>query len=155
MKAKIVLFFLFYIVWVLAALYFSFGLFSSGQSDGNISPLSIGVYIVAIMVPIFLFNRWLTGEPGWVKTVSADGKQAKATVLSIGGGGFRVNRRILWTIKLRVEPLGEQPFEAKLEKLSWMPSMIEGQQVQVKYDPDHHNHVVVLGDGAVRQQANF
>lgn len=155
MKVKILLFILFYFVWVLVALAISFGLFTVGQPAGVIPLPAIIVYIVAIMVPIWFFTRWLNAPPGWTKKVMEEGKTARATVTSVGGGGFRVNGRIVWTIKMRVERLGEEPFEAKLEKMSWLPTMSEGEQVQVKYDPDHRSHVVILNDaGAAGQMSS-
>jgi hypothetical protein len=144
MIAKILLFVVFYIFWVMGALAVIFGLFTNPEHPGDIPFIAIILYLVVIMIPVVLFNRWSI-KPRWVDKVQANGKQATATILSVTDTALRINYRRIVKIKLRVEPRDEEPFEVTLEN-TWFARPIEGGAVQVKYDPNHKQHVVIVSD---------
>jgi hypothetical protein len=152
LKVKILLFVVFYIFWVIAALFVVFGLMLAGQEPGVIPLPAIIVYGVVIMIPVLLFNRSM-GEPGWVKTVRADGKAASATVLSVSYSGVRLNRRYIYKVKLRVEPRDDEAFEVSMDD-TWFGHPSEGSKIQVKYDPKHKQHVVILSSSPANWGVN-
>ncbi|MEO8607839.1 MAG: DUF3592 domain-containing protein [Chloroflexota bacterium] len=152
MITKILLFLAFYIVWVIGSLAVIFGAFTSDQQPGVVPFPAIALYLIAILIPVWLFNRWVMREPGWSKTVLADGKQATATIVSVKDAGFSLNKARFYKIKLRIEPRDEEPFEVTQEKsLAYYSLPSIGTTIQVKYDPDHRQHVVILGTANVYQ----
>ncbi len=147
MLMKILLFVVLYVVWVLVTMAVVFGALTVGLAPGVVPFPAIAVWLVVIMIPAWWFNRYLTHAPGWTNGVLATGTQATATVLSVKNSGvsFNYGRRVVVKIQLRVEPDGEAPFEASLEKItSWLSGPSEGDTIQVKYDPRNKKHVVIL-----------
>ncbi len=144
---KTLLFFVFYVFWVMGSLAVIFGAFTSRQDPGNISFLAIILYLVVILIPIWLFNRWVNGQPGWVKTVLAEGKQAPATIQNITDSWVSVNRARLIKLSLHVEPPDEAPFDTSINKLaSWLSVPDVGSPIQVKYDPANKKHIVIVSN---------
>jgi len=157
MVMKILLFVVLYIFWVMASLFIVFGLFGSivfGDQPAGVVPLvAIVVYLVMIMIPVLLFNKWGM-KPLWVNKVLAEGVQAPATILSVTNTSLRINYRRIARVKLRVEPFGEEPFEAELED-TWFARPPSSGNVQVKYDPNHKKHVVILDSSVVNSGASL
>lgn len=149
MIIKVIVFVVLYCVWVMVALA---GVSSVlVNSEGYLNPLGLVLYIALIMVPIWLFNKWFNGVPSWVAKVRAEGKQAPATILSVKETGMIINRTIdVVKVQLLVEPSGEPPFEVKQERrislFSGFGGLREGAHVQVKYDPNNKQHVVIMDD---------
>jgi hypothetical protein len=91
-------------------------------------------------------------QPGWIKQVQKSGRQASAIALAGGQdylkgiGGYE--GADLWLdLPVRVEPEGEQPFEAKMKcRLSQSLVVEAGMKVPVRYDPSRRTRVVLLGD---------
>lgn len=152
MILKILLFMVFYIFWVLAALFVVFGLMLAGQEPGVIPLPAIIVYIVVIMIPVLLFNRSM-GKPGWVKTVQVEGTLASAKVISVNYTGVRLNHRSIYRVKLRVEPRDAEAFEVSMED-TWFGRPSAGSTIQVKYDPNHKQRVVMLDFSLVNSSVN-
>src|ERR1051326_8850098 len=110
MIIKLLVFIALYCVWVIAALAGVFSVFTVGLPPGVFPWPAILVYLVLIMVPIWLFVRWFNAEPGWVKAVQAEGKEATATLLSVKDTGIVIKRSVaVVKLQLRVEPADEPP----------------------------------------------
>lgn len=148
MIKKILIFIPLYCVWVAAASYSIFGLCSACLDPGPLQLLSIALYLVIIMIPAWLFIKWVNAVPRWVKKVQADGKQATATILSVKDTGMVINNTVaLVKLQLRVEPPDEAPFEISQEKqismITGLGGYSAGAQVMVKYDPDNKQHIII------------
>jgi hypothetical protein len=151
MRIKLLIFIPLYCVWVMAALAIVFGVFTAGLPPGELPFPAVIVYLVVILIPVWLFTKWLNADPAWVKKVEADGKPAKATILSVKNTGMVINNTVaVVKLQLRVEPPGEAPFEVSQDKqismVMGLGGYSAGARVNVKYDPDHKNHVVILSD---------
>src|SRR5450432_1966629 len=117
MRMKIFIFIPLYCVWVLAALFIVFGVFTAGLPAGEVPFPAIVVYLAVIMFPVWLFRKWMNATPRWVQKVQADGKQATATILSVNNTGIVINNTVaIVKLQLRVEPLNDAPFEVSQEK---------------------------------------
>ncbi len=103
MIVKVLVFVVFYIVWVMGSLSVIFGIFTDPKHPGDIPFIAIVLYLVAIMIPVVLFNRWGI-KPRWVEKVRSNGKLAPATIVSVTDTAMRINYRQISKIKLRVEP---------------------------------------------------
>ncbi len=144
---KFLIFFPLYFVWVMVALAIAFG---SSNSD-SLQFLSVILYLVLIMIPVWLFTKWLNYVPRWVKAVEDNGKEAIATVVSVKDTGMIINRTIVVIkVRLRVEPIDDAPFEITQEKqvslLTGLGGYASGTRVKVKYDPANKKHVVIVGE---------
>ena len=150
---KIFLFIAFYCVWVMASLAIVFGVFTAGLPAGELPLPAIIVYLVVILIPIWVFAKWINAEPRWMKKVLAEGKQAPATILSVKNTGVVINNtEAIVKLQLRVEPSGEAPFEVSQDKEISMITGIgryeAGAHLQVKYDPDNKKHLAILSGSA-------
>ena len=142
---KVLLFIAFYIFWVMASLAVIFGVFTDPETK-NISPLAIMLYLVVILIPVAIFSKLLTGTPRWTKKVLAEGKTATATVISSKYAGYSINRKYYNTLKLHVEPPDDTPFDFTVDKPDYeYGSVSTNSRLDVKYDPQHKRHVVILG----------
>ena len=151
MIKKVILFILLYCVWVLAASYIAFGVCTACTSPGMLEWLAIAGYLVVILIPVWLFMKYMNASPGWVKQVEANGKQASATILSVQNTGLVINNTVaVVKLHLRVEPPNEAPFEVSQEKeismITGPGRYTPGAQFKVKYDPGNQKHVVLLSD---------
>ena len=142
---KVLLFIAFYIFWVMASLAVIFGVFTDPETK-NISPLAIMLYLVVILIPVAIFSKLLTGTPRWTKKVLAEGKTATATVISSKYAGYSINRKYYNTLKLHIEPPDDTPFDFTVDKPDYeYGSVSTNSRLDVKYDPQHKRHVVILG----------
>jgi hypothetical protein len=153
MMKKVYIFILLYCAWVVAASYIAFGVCTACTSPGPLEWLAIVGYLVAIMIPVWVFIKWLNAGPRWMKQVEADGIQATATILSVKNTGVVINNTVaLVKLQLRVEPSNEAPFEISQEKqismITGLGRYSAGAHVKVKYDPDNKNHVIIVSDEA-------
>jgi hypothetical protein len=92
-------------------------------------------------------------HPRLEKELRKKGQRALATVIeahqthyneTIGNAAIVSNTRILWKLVLRVEPDGEEPFEAKLDALfGQLSDPTVGGQYPVLYDPKDHGKVLI------------
>jgi hypothetical protein len=149
MLKKIIIFITFFCVWVLAVVFLIFGVFTAGLPVGQIPFPAIAVYIVATLVPVWLFWEWMNAKPGWMKKVRAEGKLATATILHVKNTGVVINTAgEVVKLHLRVEPSDEAPFEVGQDRLIPTPSelggLYAGARVRVKYDPNNKKRVVIL-----------
>jgi hypothetical protein len=92
--------------------------------------------------------------PRWIKDVQANGKAAKALVVSNpkdhlkGVQGYE-GSDVWLDVTARIEPAGEPPFEAGMKcQLSQIVfGMLEaGMTVNAKYDPAHKERVLLVDD---------
>ncbi len=151
MIKKVLIFMSLYCAWVLAASYIAFGVCTACTSPGTLEWLAIAGYLVVIMIPVWLFMRYLNASPGWVKQVEANGQQANATILSVQNTGMVINNTVaVVKLHLRVEPPNEAPFEVSQEKeismITGPGRYTPGAHFKVKYDPGNQKHVVFLSD---------
>lgn len=150
---KLLLFIPLYCVWVVVALQIPFGWCTACLAPGPLQILAILGYLVAIMIPMWLFFKWLNSVPRWIKTVAATGQPATATLLSVTETGLVINNtRVVVKLHLRVEPPNAPPFEVSQEKevslLTGLGDYAAGARLHVKYDPAHPHHLVILGVAA-------
>ena len=149
---KVLLFIPLYCVWVMGTLAASLSIFTT--PSGDTSPFGILLYIVLLFPPIWVFMKVLNAKPRWTAKVLADGKQANATILSVTDTGTRINNAAIISLKLRVNPTDDAPFEVSQSKevsvLSGFGGYSDGSTVQVKYDPVHKHHLILL-DGSTRR----
>jgi hypothetical protein len=152
MARKVVLFVLFYFIWIfaiiggLAPLLDSAKLSPSGGSS-QASLVGFGIMITA-SAPIFIFLLFFFRTPKWEKEVQETGKIAPAQVIDLRstgvGTGSRYNPTMYYRLELQVQPPGEEPFKAVLEKpLDAFGAARPGAIIQVKYDPNNKHHVVI------------
>ncbi len=151
MIKRVLIFVVLYCGWVVAASYMAFGMCTACTKPGALEWLAIAGYLVVIMIPIWLFMRWMNTSPGWVKEVEANGKPAMATILSVKNTGMVINNTVaVVNLRLRIEPPDEAAFEVSQQKeismITGQGSYTPGAHFMVKYDPDHRNHVVILRD---------
>ena len=149
MIKKVFIFLPLYCVWVAVASYSVFGLCTACLDPGPLQLLSIVGYLILIMIPFWPFVVWVNASPRWVEQVKADGKQASATILSVKDTGMVINNTVaVVKLQLRVEPPNEAPFEVSQEKeismITGLGGYSAGAHLEVKYDPDNKNHVVIL-----------
>jgi hypothetical protein len=160
MLMKVLIFIPLYCVWVGAASYLAFGVFMADQPEGA-SPLpAVIAYLVAILIPVWLFIKWMYATPGWMGKVQAEGKQATATILNVKNTGMVINNTVaVVKLQLRVEPPDEAPFEVSLERqislLSGLGGLHAGARLQVKYDPNNKKHVVILSHSDAAEAQDY
>src|SRR5579859_1360382 len=149
--------YLLYIIWVLvtlAALFFFLNTTAVGDAETGREFSSLAfvvgtiVYIVLILLPLRIFGQWFKFVPPWKTTIFTDGKQATATVLNARG-----TRNVLYPnpnrflLRLQVQPPAESPFEVSLvKKVYTFENYHEGESVQVRYDPNNKNHVIIVSE---------
>lgn len=106
--------------------------------------LSVGIPLV-VVGPIIrgaLRNRRLRRHGG----------TAKATVVSVQQTSTQINDQPVCDIVLRIEPEGEEPFEATSRQVVALTTLVEltrGAVVTVRYDPRDRRKVVLEGIGFV------
>ncbi len=148
MLKKFLIFFPPYAVWAVVAVYLVFGLCRACVNPGPLQWLALILYTASVMIPVWLFIKWLTAVPGWMKKVEAEGKQATATILSVKNTGTVINNTVaLVKLHLRVEPPDEAPFEVSQEKevsmITGLRGYDPGTHVKVKYDPNNKHHFII------------
>jgi hypothetical protein len=161
MAKKVVLFMAFYLIWIavfVAAIMSQLGngvqsvdMILNYGANGTIA-LVVGS-IVVCGAPIIIFLYFFYRTPRWEKEVQETGRTAPAQVLEVRntgvGTGSRYNPTMYYRLKLRVQPPGDEPFEATLEKpLSVFGVVSPGSVTQVKYDPNNKRHVVIAHEAA-------
>ena len=135
-------------VWVVVGVYIAFGLCRACLEPGPLEWLAFILYLASVVIPVWLFSKWLTAVPGWIKKVEAQGKQATATILSVKNTGVVINNTIaVVKLQLRVEPPDEAPFEVSQEKevsmITGLRGYDPGTMVKVKYDPNNKHHLII------------
>ena len=101
-----------------------------------------------------MFKNLFRMTPGWIKDVQANGKAAKAVVVSDPKDNMKgvqgYEGRDMWLeVSARIESADEPPFDAKMQcQLSQIVfGMLEtGMTVNAKYDPAHKERVVLVDD---------
>jgi hypothetical protein len=94
-----------------------------------------------------------------VKRLLESGRRAPAELLEVrhsGPSSGTVNNAVWWdlTLRARVMPDGEEPFEAKF-KTRWYAlagGLLEGMVVEVLYDPDDHDKVAIDSEAALQRR---
>jgi hypothetical protein len=94
-----------------------------------------------------------------VKQLTESGRRAPAELLEVRRSGLSANTvtNAAWTdvtLRARVMPPGEEPFEAKV-KTRWYSlagELLEGMVVEVLYDPDDHDRVAIDSEEALRNR---
>jgi hypothetical protein len=97
-----------------------------------------------------------TPKAGWIEGVQGTGESATATVLAkpdavteMGKVGHYSGHDPWIDADVRVAATSEPPFEAKakIPLSTAMGGLVEaGSKVNVRYDPENHDHVVVVDD---------
>lgn len=128
------------------------------QTNGKDLPAWVGIgMLVALAVlmggPAVAFPFLGARAPRWFTALQANGTPASAEVLAndfLPGNWSYDGLDLLVDVRVRVEPAGAAPFEARMKcRLSQAKRLKPGRRVQVKYDAQSRRVVLPAGKDAV------
>jgi hypothetical protein len=132
------------------------------QTNGQDLPGWVGIgMLVALAVlmggPPVAWPLLGARAPRWFTALQANGTSATAEVLAndfLPGNWSYAGLDLLVDVRVRVDPGGEAPFEARMKcRLSQAKRMKPGKRVNVKYDPRTRRVALPAGTEAVYKQA--
>jgi len=127
------------------AIYMAYILALAALVDEMSPALYMVLLFAGIGVLLFFTATGRLTTPSSYRRVMARGLDATATILDISDTGVTVNKNPYVKMKLLVQPIVATPYEAEVKALvSRIAIPRVGDSVQVKYDPDKPQDVIVV-----------